>query len=54
MDRRVGRSFFALAVRAMRQVLVDHARRKLAEKRGESPQEPLGEKFHRLPNYSPN
>jgi RNA polymerase sigma factor (TIGR02999 family) len=26
--------FFALAARAMRQVLVDHARRKLAEKRG--------------------
>lgn len=26
--------FFALAARAMRQILVDHARRKLAEKRG--------------------
>jgi DNA-directed RNA polymerase specialized sigma24 family protein len=26
--------FFALAARSMRQVLVDHARRKLAEKRG--------------------
>jgi RNA polymerase sigma factor (TIGR02999 family) len=36
--------FFAVAARAMRQVLIDHARQKTAEKRGgTAPEVPLGE-----------
>ena len=40
------RNFYALAARTMRQILVDHARRELAGKRGErAPHVPLDEAF---------
>ena len=35
--------FFAVAARAMRQILVDHARRRFAQKRGAGHAEPLGD-----------